>query len=67
MDNALKRLNFTFCHLDDILVASSNEQEHLQHPDTLFKRLQDYKLTVNVSKCVFGVEEISFLGYSVRV
>lgn len=65
MDNVLRELNFTFCYLDDILVASSNEQEHLQHLDTLFKRLQEYKLTVNVSKCVFGTEEISFLGYSV--
>lgn len=65
MNNTLRGLNFTFCYLDDILVASSNEQEHLQHLDTLFKKLQDYRLTVNVSKCIFGVEEISFLGYSV--
>lgn len=65
MDNTLRELNFTFCYLDDILVASSNEQEHLQHLDTLFRRLQDYRLTVNVSKCIFGVEEISFLEYSV--
>lgn len=65
MDNTLRGLNFTYCYLDDILVASANEKEHIEHLNTLFKRLHDYGLTVNVSKCVFGVQEIPFLGYSV--
>lgn len=66
MDHVLRGLSFTFCYLDDILVASSDEFEHELHLETLFRRLQDYGLTINASKSIFGVKEITFLGYSVR-
>jgi hypothetical protein len=31
MDEVLVGLDFAFCYLDDILIASSSEDEHLQH------------------------------------
>ncbi len=31
MDEVLAGLDFAFCYLDDILIASSSEDEHLQH------------------------------------
>lgn len=65
MDNVLRGLHFCFCYLDDILIASSDEQEHIQHLDTLFKRLQDHGMTINISKCIFGAKELPFLGYLV--
>lgn len=65
MDHVLRGLDFTFCYLDDILVTSSNEQEHEQHLEILLKRLQDHGLTINMSKCIFGVKEIPFLRYTV--
>lgn len=41
MDTVLRRLDFVFCYIDDILIASSDEQEHAEHLRTVFQRLQD--------------------------
>lgn len=61
----LRELNFCFAYLDDILVFSSSEQEHKFHLETIFKRLKDFGMTVNVDKSMFGKDSISFLGYHV--
>ena len=41
------------------------EGEHKEHLKLLFKRLNEYSIVVNPAKCVFGVLEITFLGYTV--
>lgn len=65
MNNILSGLDFCFCYLDDIFIASSDEKEHMQHLRIIFSRLKQYVLTINLSKCLFGQEEISFLGFLV--
>jgi hypothetical protein len=52
-----------FVYLDDILIASKSEAEHLEH--LLFDRLEDNGLVVKVEKCLFGLSEINFLGHQV--
>lgn len=56
-------LNFVFPYLDDILIASTSEEQHEIHLKLVFERLNNYGLRINISKSVFGVEEINFLGY----
>lgn len=58
-------LDFCFAYLDDVLVASKSEDEHLQHLRTVFERFSKFGLTLNVNKCVFGEPEVSFLGHLV--
>jgi len=65
MNSLLNDLSFAFCYLDDILIASKDEKEHIAHLRIIFDRLQRAGMTINVSKCLFGQEEISFLGYLV--
>jgi len=65
MNNILRGLDFCFCYLDDILIASDNEEEHLKHLRIIFERLQNNGLTINISKYLFGVLEIPFLDYLV--
>lgn len=65
MNIILSGLDFCFCYLDDILIASVNEEEHAKHLDTLFARLKQFGMTINLSKCLFGQTEVSFLGYLV--
>ncbi|GFT78910.1 hypothetical protein TNCV_3093181 [Trichonephila clavipes] len=55
-------LEFVFPYLDDILVASENE-EHKTHLKLAFDGLQKYGLRVNISKSTLGVTHLEFLGY----
>lgn len=56
-------LPFAFVYLDDILISSTSPEEHKQHLHQLFKRLQDNGLCVNVDKCEFAKNELTFLGH----
>lgn len=67
MNEVLRGLDCTHCYIDDILVASSSEEEHRKHLRILFKRLDDYGLTINVAKSVFGKSEVDYLGYRISV
>ncbi|GFV10603.1 retrovirus-related Pol polyprotein from transposon opus [Trichonephila clavipes] len=40
-----------------------NAEEHRSHLRTIFQRLNSYGLKLNISKCVFGVTELIFLGH----
>ncbi|GFV86255.1 retrovirus-related Pol polyprotein from transposon 297 [Trichonephila clavipes] len=40
-----------------------NAEEHCSHLRTIFQRLSSYGLKLNISKCVFGVTELIFLGH----
>ena len=66
MDSICQELDFVFVYLDDILVASKNHSEHLQHLRALFTKLQQNGLVINVSKCEFGKSQLDFLGYQVN-
>ncbi|GFT31795.1 retrovirus-related Pol polyprotein from transposon 297 [Trichonephila clavipes] len=65
MHEVLRGLPFFFCfvYLDDILCYSENAEEHRSHLRTIFQRLSSYGLKLNISKCVFGVTELIFLGH----
>ena len=58
-------LDFVFVYVDDVLVASSNSNEHKEHLRKVFQRLEQYGLNIKISKCVFGVASIDFLGYKI--
>ena len=55
MDEVLSGLDFCDSYTDDILVHSSNAEEHKKHLRILFQRLSDYGLLVNAKKSVFGL------------
>ncbi|GFV68379.1 transposon Tf2-6 polyprotein [Trichonephila clavipes] len=63
MHEVLRGLPFCFVYLDDILCYSENAEEHRSHLRTIFQRLSSYGLKLNISKSVFGVTELIFLGH----
>ncbi|KAJ8401708.1 hypothetical protein AAFF_G00376790 [Aldrovandia affinis] len=65
MDSVLRVLPFVYVYLDDILIASATEEEHLSHLRALFTRLSQHGLIVNPAKCLFGRGTIEFLGHRV--
>nr|VZI06940.1 unnamed protein product [Spirometra erinaceieuropaei] len=65
VDRVLRGLPFVYAYIDDLLVASSTAEEHMEHLTTVFDRLQQYGVVLNPSKCVFGVPSLEFLGHLV--
>ena len=56
---------FVLVYLDDILVYSSNVEQHKEHLRTIFERLWQHKLFEKHSKYEFGQAEINYLGHVV--
>ena len=65
MDWICTSLANVFVYLDDILIASMDNEQHVKDLTELFKRLESNGLVVNRRKCVFGVKSIEFLGHQV--
>nr|VZI26239.1 unnamed protein product [Spirometra erinaceieuropaei] len=65
VDRVLRGLPFVYAYIDDLLVASSTAEEHLEHLATVFDRFQQFGVVLNPSKCVFGVPSLEFLGHLV--
>jgi hypothetical protein len=65
MDRILAGLSFIFCYLDDIIIASRDEQEHLEHLREVFSRMCEAGLVINAEKCVFAATAVEFLGHKV--
>ncbi|GFQ72891.1 gag-pol polyprotein [Trichonephila clavata] len=65
LNEILGDLPFCYAYLNDILIASESKEEHKTHVHAVFRKLNGYGLTVNVSKYVFGVPKILFLGHLV--
>ena len=53
----------TCAYLDDIMVASSSDQEHLQDIRAVCSRLQNSGLVIKLKKCLFGQISLDFLGH----
>ena len=54
---------FTMAYLDDIIIFSRNEHEHLKHIQIIFQKLIDAGLKLKESKCDFLKKEIHYLGH----
>ena len=68
METLLKECReYTYIYLDDILIFSYTEQEHLFHVGEVFKVLAKNGLFLNVKKSVFAKSKVEFLGHIVGV
>ena len=52
-------------YIDDMLVKSVNEKQHLDDLQEIFNTLKQYKMKLNPSKYAFGVALRKFLGFMV--
>ena len=52
-------------YIDDIVVKSKLESEHVNALRSIFEILRRHKLRLNASKCSFGIGSEKFLGYIV--
>ena len=52
-------------YVDDMLVKSKKEEDHLDDLRETFNTLKQYHMKLNPSKCAFGVSSGKFLGFIV--
>ena len=52
-------------YVDDMLVKSKEEDDHLDDLRETFQTLHKYQMKLNPSKCAFGVYSGKFLGFMV--
>ena len=65
IDQVLRGLDFCYAYIDDLLIASSEVEDHKRHLRLVFDRLSEYGVVINPAKCEFGVAQLRFLGHDV--
>ena len=63
MNKVLDNCPFAMTYLDDIIIFSDTEEEHLAQIEEIFKRLKAADLKMKRSKCDFFKKHIHYLGY----
>jgi transposase InsO family protein len=53
---------FCSAYLDDVLVYSETEEEHVQHCRKALTKLRDAGLYLDIRKCEFHVQRVKYLG-----
>ena len=67
MLNCLGELNLTYCliYLDDVIIFSRTEEEHLEQMRVVFDRFWEHGLKLKPSKCEVFKTEINYLAHHV--
>jgi Reverse transcriptase (RNA-dependent DNA polymerase)/RNase H-like domain found in reverse transcriptase len=58
--------DFVIVYLDNIIIYSKSEEEHLQHVEKVLQKLKNHALFGKLSKCHFNETEVEFLGHVVN-
>ncbi|XP_070034768.1 uncharacterized protein [Nicotiana tomentosiformis] len=54
---------FVVVFINDILIYSRSETDHVEHLKNMLQILQDHKLYAKFSKCEFWLKSVAFLGH----
>jgi hypothetical protein len=62
VDRAIRDCQAAFAWMNDIVICSRNHKEHVIH---VRQALQDNGLVIHAEKCVWGVQELEYLGHKI--
>jgi hypothetical protein len=57
---------FMVVFIDDILIYSQSEEEHVDHLKMVLQRLREHQLYAKLSKCEFWIDQVMFLGHIIN-
>ena len=52
-------------YADDIIIYGASKSEHDQRLSEFLERMKQLGLTLNPTKCQFGLEKVSYVGYEI--
>ena len=53
-------------YLDDIIVFGTTEAEYLDNLRQVFERFSKFGVTLNPTKCKFGLDEVEYVGHTIN-
>lgn len=65
MNRILSGLEGVIIHMDDVLVVGGDQAEHDDRLAKVLKQILEAGMTLNKSKCQFGVPQVQFLGHTI--
>jgi hypothetical protein len=65
VNRAIRDCQAAFAWVDDIVICSRNHEEHVIHVRQVLQALQDNGLVIHAEKCVWGVQELEYLGHKI--
>lgn len=63
MENMLKDIPRVMVYIDDILITSDTDAEHLQTLDAVLRKLSTAGVRAQKEKCIFMVPSVAYLGH----
>ena len=66
MAMVLVNLRHSMTYIDDVITVSASFDEHLKHVEVLLRRLAKHDLRLNIEKCQFGFDEVTYLGFEIN-
>ena len=63
INDILRGCNYAMGYLDNIIIYSRNQKEHLEHLEEIFRRLKAAGLKLKLEKCCFFKKHIQYLGH----
>jgi hypothetical protein len=65
IDNIFFKTPAAFGYLDDLLIGSRSAADHRHQLHEVLQWVQNNGLLLNLEKCIFGQQQVEFLGHSV--
>lgn len=65
MENLLRGIPYVVVYQDDITISGKNFEQHIQTLKSVLNKLQSSGLKLNLRKCAFFQNEISYLGFKI--
>ncbi len=67
MEGVLSDKQNVLVYSDDLLIHADTHEKHLLILDQVLNQLQKHHLKINLERCFFGVQQVSYLGFTLTL